>query len=206
MATAKDAKTSFSDQAARQYLDELDALMQRMLALPVNPPTDAEAGHPQEATATEPPSVREDPEQKTGRADSPAEPTGKLFLPAESDPTIDILQAGPRGVDPDQPLTSPAGEGERKQEAGPVAGPPRLGPPGTNAPGLARRFRATPAPYWLRPMLLINRAFDRCTGWFGPPGRWAQSQEGRSLLGWIGIALCGAAVTWAMLDWMGWSW
>jgi hypothetical protein len=45
----------------------------------------------------------------------------------------------------------------------------------------------------------INRTFDRSTAWLGGLGRWLRGEHGRALIGWMGVAMLGAALVWAAL-------
>jgi hypothetical protein len=61
-------------------------------------------------------------------------------------------------------------------------------------------------PMLIRPLVSVNRAFDRLTGRFGRPGRWLRGPRGRGLLGWSGLLFFAVAAGWAVLEWMGWTW
>jgi hypothetical protein len=205
MSTSLPPHSTGSSGSTRQLLDELDALMQRMLALPVNQleddlPPDGEgvlavAAPPDETPAVIPP---------------PPAPA----LPPVAGPS------GPRRVVAHSPVPLPAPHQaeraplpEKRQSEPPPTGP--LPPPGAPAPAAAQTARpippaqfALPAPTtppppggriqvrsWVwRPLLWSNRTFDRATSLLGSPGRWLRSARGRAVLGWLGLGLWSFAL------------
>lgn len=188
-------------QPTRQQLDELEALMQRMLALPVN---QLDAGADDELTLpalapidlppvweSEPAApVRETPPAKNGApkpTNGKAEPaTVALHEPAASErPNVLELEENLRPVAANLTIVHRAATPET---------PWRL-------PTSARRV---PVP--LRPLVWVNRAFDRVVGLFGAPGRWLRGARGRAAIGWAGLVMFAAAAAWAFLEWMGWTW
>ncbi len=162
--------------STRQLLDELDDLMQRMLALPVHHLDDEPA--PSEAAVV--PTV------------APPPPLSAPVMHA-------LLPAPPENDPPDPPADPPP----PRQEAPPVAAPrlPRVYAPRGRHVGPPVRA-AVPA-WFLWPLIWGNRAFDRGTAWFGGPGRWLRSPAGRTLLGWAGLLLLGLAIAWGILKWIG---
>jgi hypothetical protein len=208
MATAGDAKNSAHELSARHHLEELEALMQRMLALPVDPSGDQEDGQGDVTAAAD--FCFDDSEEKedvdfqfddsehkeqVGDKNSRVEETEAAPSALSTVRIEDTLPAAPN-VDAARTTNSPAGE-DASEEVSPVVATP------------ARSYvslRPPQAPYLLRPILLVNRGFDRTAGWFGPPGRWAKSQQGKNVFGWLGLALLAAAVGWVMWDSMGWCW
>jgi hypothetical protein len=165
----------------RQQLDDLDALLQRMLALPVNP-----SGGPPE------PPFPESFNAPAGNViidDSPpARPTAPF--PHPSAPPIAISL----------PLLNPVPLAERR--------PPIL--PKPDRPVTPRQAliasRPPPESLLLRPLLGLNRLFDTLALSLGSPGRWLRRPTGRTLLGLIGLVLLAAAVMCALLDRIGWTW
>jgi hypothetical protein len=159
----------------RQQLDDLDALLQRMLALPVNP-----SDEPPEPLRPPPGNVIIDdspPTQPLAPPPRPAVPAAALPLPllnpvpvAERRPPV--LPPPDRPVSPRQALISSR-------------------PPGD--------------PLLLRPLLGLNRVFDSLAMGLGGPGRWLRRPAGRTMLGLIGLALLAAAVGLALLDRIGWT-
>lgn len=216
--------------STRQQLDELDALIERMLVLPVDAGDDLPA-----ATEEVPPApalaAASAPEsspitERTAEGDGQGSPG-----PAEI--------AFPRWAgagSPDaagQPSALPATVGKDGAPGG--AGPGTAPPPGppmrpttgqvvspTSIPGMAlepgdststtgtsrhapNEGRSVLAPLWW-PLRCTNRVFDACTGWLGPVGRWLQGPWGRTFLGLVGLMLLAAAAALGVLDWMGWTW
>jgi hypothetical protein len=207
----------------RQLLDELDALMQRMLALPVEqdgaPSASGETPRPAGAgpALSPPPSL---PGRGQGhppildmprpvRADAPARPAPSHLSPPPAilPPRHEVVSTG---------VATRAG-GELQPDAG---GPAAFGPevfanlkveppvhrprPSAARPALPRPERTTS---WLPGTLTwINQAFDRGTLWLGPAGRWLRSPPGRAVLGWLGAGLLMAALGWQILAWTGWNW
>lgn len=149
----------------RRQLDELDALLQRMLALPVDPLEEAS-----------PAPLSDSQEMAVALAEPPA------FAPP--------------------PVTSELGSGTRERSGVPRSEPPLPSLEELVSP-LPRRQR--PA-LWLRPLVWGNRAFDRCAGSLGPPGRWVSGQTGRTVLGLLGLLCLAAATALVAMDWTGWIW
>jgi hypothetical protein len=166
----------------RQQLAELEALMQRMLSLPVNQlDADAEAALPK--LLPELPVV----ESEEPAPAVPSEPTR---------PPIPAVATAPVSSPParlDERFHIKAGAPSVLSKRLPSA-LPRLAP--------WRRLRAD----WLRPILWINRVFDTWTSRLGRPGRWLRSRHGRALLGALGILFLVAAVGCAILGVVGWTW
>jgi hypothetical protein len=170
-------------QPTRQQLDELEALMQRMLALPVESP---ETKNPPESEALasstlekpEPP-FSQDGEWSTSSAlFTPAEPA-RLSLPllAQTAEFATLTESLPEPVE-----TAPS----------PVEEP---------TPFVRRR---PVLEWWARPLQWSNRVFDHCTLPLGESGRWLRSRRGRAWLGYSGLLFLVTAVAWSVLDWIGW--
>jgi hypothetical protein len=186
----------------RQQLDELEALMQRMLALPVNQLDAAPA--PEAALSTLAPidmppewdsgdsavlsseAARQAQAQATARA-----PVGGSELQAESrDEPKDFSDSAHREAEnADAPATKI------------IIARPTPGERPWTLPASARRVSGP-----VRLLMWTNRAFDRCAVRLGPPGRWLRGPHGRAWIGWSGIALLATAAAWAGLEWMGWTW
>jgi hypothetical protein len=167
----------------RQQLDDLDALLQRMLALPVNP-------------SDEPPESPPEPL-------SP--PAGNVVLD-DSPPVLPPPKAPPpprppvHAVAVPLPVLNPVPLAERR--------PPVLPPP--DRPVSPRQAliasRPAPEPLLLRPILALNRLFDTVALGLGSPGRWLRRPTGRTLLGLIGLLLLAAAVACVLVTRIGWTW
>jgi hypothetical protein len=186
----------------RQQLDELEALMQRMLALPVNQLDAAQA--PETALSTLAPidmppewdsgdsavlsseAARQAQAQVTERA-----PVGDGELPAESrEPLKEYSDnAHQEAENADAPATKI------------IIARPTPGERPWTLPASARRASGP-----VQVLMWTKRAFDRCASRLGPPGRWLRGPHGRAWIGWSGIALLATAAAWAGLEWMGWTW
>jgi len=224
MSTSK-SRPADSPNPTRQMLDELDALMERMLALPVNdleeplpappPPLPALSATlteapPEPATEPEPrprpPEPRQSGKVLVGRLspsytapDEPAPPPAER--PAFSYATPEDEEAIPSL--PDRPLWEPAA---------PPSSPPsenKLPPlivPKTPPPAKQYPRRRSLFGWCLQPLVWINVGYDRSTGWLGVPGRWLRSNGGRMMLGYVGLGMLCLAAAWLLRDWLGWSW
>jgi hypothetical protein len=188
--------------ATRQMIDELDALMERMLALPVND--------------------QDEPEAPRTPVSSPAAAplTAKLTLlqvPAEEAPQSAHVGTNPSHLPvlgvvrsanppPSAPTLPPL------PEAAPVPVTPlsdRVVPSAVH-PDLDSLICEVPEPTgslgsWFIVLLVWgNRLFDHSTAYLGEPGRWLRGTVGRLMLGLSGIALFAAACWWLLSDWFGW--
>lgn len=166
----------------RQQLDELDALMQRMLALPVS--QQSEGG---EAAPT---------------ADSGAE----IAFAENADSRLPNTWEG----DP-VPTVSSAAVSAPERETPEQAAPPVPVHHPVVAPRMRKAAEARPRPprrgaaWLLAPLVLTNRGFDRCAARLGAPGRWLGSAAGRNVLGWLGVVCLIAAVAWVVIE-LNWTW
>jgi hypothetical protein len=214
----------------KQLLDELDALMQRMLALPVNTLGDeVENLVPQQTTAAAtalPPSVvdRPAPDAPKDRETPPRaapEVIGArhvshhlagpaLASPQRMDEPAPVEQHA--GTVPGAPVFIPAAPPVGYWSPRPLPAPMPVTQTKPKAPAVAPSGRiAVLAPprlpsWWLRSLLWGNRTFDRWACTLGRPGQWLQGRAGRIVLGWLGIGLIFASVAWAVADWFDWTW
>jgi hypothetical protein len=186
----------------RRQLDELDALMERMLEVPVKT---AEG----EAAATSTGSSAESGSESSLLTDfnstgfeSYRTEEGEstlLDLPSAFDfsgsvkvqdstasstsetqgPSPFVFQSTPSSAIPASPSTS--------VQSSPV---PVMDDP--------------PAPIWMWPVLGINRSYDGLMNRLGMPGRILLGR-GRSWLGWMGLVMVAAALVWGILDWIHWA-
>lgn len=177
----------------RQQLDELDALLQRMLNLPL--------------TGTEPPAAPPPPPGPTWRYDAPAAP------PA---PAPHLMPEPPRPVAPPpapvialEPPPAPVVVAAPPAPVVAAAPPAPMPPPEPAAPIIVRVptppsaptpvpvvakpavavVPAPPAPVLLWPLVAVNWVFDRAAGLLGPPGWVLRSGFGKNLLGLVGLGL-----------------
>lgn len=213
--------------STKQLLDELDALMAKMLALPVaegdNAPVEEELADLKEAarlprvsatlTVIEPSAPEQEISLPPGESLSP-EP--RLDGPAPLAPPHAELRTEVRAPEPVMERTrtaSPAAAKEllRKREKNnqpePIptdAIPPSLlkvDIPEVKVLPLAARSLSSLA---LLPLLWVNVLFDLCTHFLGPLGRWLRTASGRNFLGTLGVVLIVLAVGWLIRDWMSW--
>jgi hypothetical protein len=196
--------------------------MQRMLALPVG----------QEATPTAPPGepvahpAEPLPAPRVATMPARQERANPAKAAAPAKPALPPAAAGPRTAPakdkaPTRPEAS-AGATAAKAAQETAAGPGPLGPeifaslqagPALFAPRPAATPRRPgarrpllPRGWLLGSLLWANRAFDRGTEYLGAPGRWLRGLRGRTVLGWLGVALLLGALTWQVLAWLGWGW
>jgi hypothetical protein len=216
-------------QSTKQMLDELDALMDKMLTLPVSDLDDAAAFPPpivKEPTLSATLTILEPPSDP---APTPTAPHGKKAARMPSYQTLELAAPQPKmetPAAPEQPLPSPfnpphfalpaeeASEPEPLEfetpepepltnEVVPVSVLPKLEP-------LMKEIADPPTSLQTQllyqPLMWVNQGFDRSTLVLGGAGRWMRSEGGRMLLGFSGIALMLAAVVWLLKDWLGWNW
>ena len=212
-------------QPTKQQLDDLDALLQRMLSLPVSLP---EEEFPPAETIPLPPSpspLESRPQPplpliSSVPADVLTPPPGNLVLTDPLSPSIPAEpEENPLRSVPDQRNTT---EGVPHGPPQPVfAKPAPVLPPPTPEPWLPpvvpeERQVARPTfiarhpssassrpledPLWLLPVLWCNRLFDWLALGLGAPGHWLRGPIGRNLLGCIGLVLLLAALTLVILD------
>jgi hypothetical protein len=187
-------------QSTKQMLDELDALMAKMLSLPVNDPDEAPP-FPQEVVKA--PTLTPTLSATLTLLEPPARtaPTTENYLsepepsshPAVNPPHIvlppEVREAAPQP----EPLTN---------DVIPPSVMPDLKPLLEQIPESAT---ARTTQWGYMPLLWINQGFDRSTTMLGGAGDWLRSQAGRMLLGVSGIAMMVIAVAWFLKDWLGWN-
>lgn len=186
----------------RQQLDDLDALLQRMLALPVNPgeepaPPEPPPAEPLAASPAAPPLFPEPLTPPPGNmilTDLPPAPPAPASAPRPPAPAVVPAELVPL------PLLNPVPPAERR--------PPALPAPDRRLSPREALIASRPptAPLLLRPILWVNRVFDGLAFALGAPGRWLRRPAGRALLGAAGLLLLAAALALALLDRIGWTW
>jgi hypothetical protein len=191
--TVKD-DTKYTD--TRQLLDELDALMDRMLALPIE-------DHEEPAAPTAAPAATPIVSATLTLLDSPDQVAAPKPLPT--------AQAEPIRYEVDEPTHATAASAvPTADESVPVPMMTVVGAPArfdfTPLPPVAAGARLRPAHLSYQFLLWINQGYDRGTNWFGKPGRALRSRLGRALLGIAGFALLALALAWLGRDWLGWNW
>ena len=212
-------------QSTRQMLDELDALMERMLALPVGDaedlpplPRDLPALPPQvTATLTAPVGLATLEEPGTlpeGAAEPmapaleevmpPPETAAPPKMPRQERPRVDSgdTMAGPHfaasEVPPSPDLTNETASREEAAEDLSSRTETPLPMPAAGTTVAAGPSQLTSLP--LLPLLWVNLAFDACSGLLGPVGEALRGQRGRNVLGMVGLCCLGIATAWLIFD------
>lgn len=182
-------------EAARQQLDELDALLERMLAIPVCPGEDdslddllpswpaertggpveskqdpVDSDHQPDEIVTAPAAVKSDLE--TPENQSPAEPLapGESPLPPDAGQPFALTEPPVPSVDTAASVHFAGSESSRDANA--------------------KEDIAIPA---------ADQSPRRRPGWLA-------SETARAILGGAGLLLLAAALAWAILDWLLWNW
>jgi hypothetical protein len=170
-------------QSTKQMLDELDALMEQMLSMPVHDAEEAprfpkDIVKPQALTATL--TLLESPAPLNG-------PRTPAIHPPLNPPHAAMSSAL-------APLTN---------DAVPVSMLAKVDPMLAAIP----ESDAAPTTRWCYlPLLWINQLFDGWTFMLGEWGAMLRTQVSRTLLGIMGIALLVLAAGWFVKDWLGWNW
>jgi hypothetical protein len=206
---ASSGRPNRSDRPTRQQLDELDALMERMLALPVNQPE----GVP--VPAVKPPRIPSQAVESTAReASSPVAGAAALTTPELAMPLVDTETEVPPPVQttvltwspPDSAQGAPAPKAVQQRALIADAGPASEPQPDISAARQESHTASLILPRWLRILVWSNALFDSGTRWLGPLGRWLRSPAGRTLVGIAGISLVAGAAAWLLLNTWGWTW
>jgi hypothetical protein len=182
------APTSPSLHPTRRQLDELDALVDRMLELPVKP-GEEEAKN----------SVNEDailPDPAGAAVFAEFSPHGMAsYHTHETEPsTVDSPGAFQFTSSDSAKRTSGSSALVRNgQSSFKVAHPTSSG-----------TDDSPPVSIWLWPVVGINQTFDFLMGGLGNPGRIVRG-TGRIWLGWVGLLMLAAALAWGVLDWLQWA-
>jgi len=175
-----------SSQPTRHQLDELEALMQRMLDLPVHPVDDA------------PPLAAE------LAATVKIEPVRLVISPPKAGSVRESFVTSSGVETPVEPKQAEKPTAPREQ-AGRM--PLKRQPlPAENFPVSPVQRKRHPTLWYWQPLIWSNRVFDRGMGRFGRTGKWLRSPRGRAVLGWSGLLFLAAALTIGLLDAMGWTW
>ena len=213
-ASTKDAPL----QSTRQLLSELDALMERMLALPIEDQPDDGQGPGLEVAA--PVAGAEEAADSAAPAAPSIAATLTVIESAEQDEAaaIEAADSAPatfpdRSIDAPPPPEAHAAPAEADvsqvhyitAELDPplpalthVAAPPK------------EKLLPLPPRIWARPslglqfLLWVNRGYDRSSLWLGRPGRWLRGRFMRMILGCVGLGLLAAALAWLARDWQLW--
>lgn len=208
----------------RQMLDELDVLMEKMLALPVNQIEGNIETPSQPAAVTPPPAARNLPEPRAQAGSRPATRTesgnAQILVGSLSilhGPTTHDAIPSPKSSTRDARAVAVAAaplheDAEHGAHGGSETASEHLPPLSslTSAVGeagvpLARRFSLRLS-LRFRPLLWLNQSFDVLTQRLGLPGSWLRHANGRAFLGVLGLSLLAAALTWWLKETLGWTW
>jgi len=223
------------EDSSRALFEELDALLERMLALPVSYLED-EAGVPQ-GSAEEVPliTVAEAMLESSPPYSTPLPPVTATDEAFAAQATLDFPSpVPPVPSEPEPPARNPlpqlteektspdheADPGQARPMSPKSALPADLGAVGPHSALPTEQGRPIsaksasspqpstfdPTPLWLLPFVWCNRAFDGFTVLLGPPGRWLRGSAGRAALGWTGLLMLAAACGLFLGDWFGWTW
>ncbi len=177
-------------QSTKQMLDELDALMERMLALPVN---DAEEAPPFPTEVVKKPALS----AKLTLLEPPPAPLAvsppHRITQADSSPTEHPPLNPPHRIIPIEQIAAPQPEPLTNEIM-----PPSLT---TKVAPILAEIAESPAPTQsaVHPLVGINQAFDTVTG------ELLRGPLARALLGFLGIALLLVATCWFLKDYLGWN-
>jgi len=206
----------------RQQLEDLQALLDRMLQIPVLQPGDV-PDNVLPARRLKSPSLlvpsgspQLDPEHilPATRAEPPVAPAPTLSKPsieaivvasatvpgpseaiaAKSEPRSIVVAAVPS---PPAQMSPPV-----RSDSEPVQWPPiaLLAPASRAAAGRLRSKVAPPQSLALLPLRAINWCFDKALSPLGAPGRWLGSRTGRNVIGWTGVLLILLAAGWGTAE------
>lgn len=190
----------------RQQLDEIDALLRRMLTLP---PMGDPAGttSPQTAPGSymfPPPVVREVPSTAPAVPGDPRVQSWRVEWPQQPAPGANpqsVVAWGspvPTAVEPQPPwaLAAPPMAAPSMPHQPPFAAPAPTEPSSTSQPTQS---------IFILLLMALNGIFNLITYLLGPLGTWLRG-SGRGLMGWVGIAMIIAAAVWALGEWYGYDW
>jgi hypothetical protein len=198
-------------EAARQQLDELDALLERMLALPACQPEGDPFGDLEEIAPT-PSSRRQVAAGDLAIARRTYEEAKSWSQPVEYNL---VGSAAASDVAATENSTTEAVSIAQVPDEEEAIGPEVTGAdPGLGNPANSFELVEVPHPSTAEvspptgrgPLVFIDRVFEECVAPLGYLGRWLMSATGKSALGGIGLLLLAGALAWAMVDWLLWNW
>lgn len=199
--------TPMTSLPTRQQLDEIDALLRRMLSLPGLPGEPAEAPPPPEPPApaiTYPaPAVREVPAPREPLAGEPVVREWRASWPAASaGPSPSVAAWG-------SPVPPPAAIAPTFAPSVPPGDPPFAAPvaplPAAVTPPPLASPATPPAAAPVQLLVLLNGLVTLLTYLLGPLGAWVRG-PGRGVLGWCGILMIVVSAAWAAGEWIGYDW
>ena len=195
----------------RQQLDEIDALLKRMLTLPALPGEPAEPPPEPSAPAVvyPAPTVREVPPPRDPLPGEPVVREWRAEWPQDPTPRSASVVAWGSPVTANPPMAFAAPPGPVPMAAPPVYAVPVPAEPvlfAAPVPGQPPPSNVLPpAALPIQFLLLLNGTFNLLTYLLGPLGTWLRG-SGRNALGWAGTLMLLAAAAWAVGEWVGYEW
>ena len=207
----------------RQQLDEIDALLRRMLSLPsvagepAEPPQSPQQPAPAPMTFP-PPTVREIPPASPPAPGDPRVQSWRVEWPQYPAPAPPQLPATPPvvawGAPVTPPVEPPPWAALASNSAAAVQAPYAVPmPPGgaqwqpsnpVIVPQTATATRQSESLVILA-LVVLNGTFNLLTYLLGPIGGWLRG-PGRNAMGWVGVLMIVAASIWALGNWYGYDW
>jgi hypothetical protein len=192
----------------RQQLDEIDALLRRMLTLP---PLSGEPAEPPSAPLVNrsfpAPIIREtppphppapsDPVVQSWRVEWPPSPASQVPPPA-SPPSV-VAWGSPIAPPTEAP---PWAVPAATQMQPPYAMPVSAAANSTLSTTVARKQSDS---LIVLSLIVLNGVFNLLTYLLGPLGTWLRG-PGRGAMGWVGILMIVAAIVWGLGEWYGYDW
>jgi hypothetical protein len=199
----------------KQQLDEIDSLLRRMLSLPplatdanggtkatdLPPPRVVEYSPPPQYIP--PPSIREIPAPQAPAPTDPVVQSWRVSWPQAVVPTqapnSGSVAAWGVPVAPSAPTMPPAAQ---LPFANPVPAPTQTPTPFFPLPAENAPSKMSPLAF---PFVALNFLFDIPTYLLGPLGAWIRD-DGRRLMGWLGVLMLMGSGAWAVGEWQGVDW
>jgi hypothetical protein len=193
-------KNDASLQTTKQMLDELDALMERMLSVPVNDSEDAPL-FPAEVVNSPALSAKLTLLESAPLSQIPAPPMLEQHPPFN--PPHRTMPAQPAAAEPVEMAEPQRIEPELLTND--VLPPSIPSPVGSLLAEVSAPDDAQLGELGFAPALWVNQAFDASTEILGGAGGLLRGPAARTLLGIAGVALLLVAIGWFLNDWLGWN-
>lgn len=206
-----------SNQQTKQQLEELDALLQRMLASPP-PNTDL---MPADSTRSAAAPAAVVYSSQPIHSEPPAQPWMTQAAPpmaTAADASIEQTAGQPQFFGPVNSAPAPQTPfpyamvfGAQPNHQAPTVIAPISNQPvnhGIPAPQweAPKPVSTPPLPVMLWPIYVMNKVFDLVTLPLGPLGSWLRQTSGRNAMGWLGVLMILGAIGWGIADWYGLDW
>lgn len=211
--------------ATRQQLDELDALLQKMLGQPatlpdVTKPPEPRAKAPVQPVAQTPPPPRppQFPVPEVAYGVPPAAAFAASSQQTTEQPASEKRPGWAIDLNPKEGSSVLGNNHGNVQQVMPAARPmasPLLSVTTIPSPSTDTMIPITrgqsqavavEVPLPLRPIAWVSDRCDAMLNACGPLGRMFTSPTGRSLMGYVGLAMLAASAASGALAWVGWSW